>query len=204
VFDVSDPYRPVQLASVPVGGGDASRSVVLTGDGKFLVVPNALDSTVTVVDVASRTPVRTFDSITNARLAARSATRRVPRSRWVRPPQPRNEVLSFEEEFLMNRLIPTFMLAFALTVGPSAACDPEEMIKELRAQCREAIESASTLIDPVKSDLSSAELALIEVQLTEAGKLCGNDKYTDGFLAVAKVVRFAGHVEARKGVTPVF
>jgi DNA-binding beta-propeller fold protein YncE len=70
VFDVSDPYRPVQLASVPVGGGDASRSIVLTGDGKYLVVPNALDSTVTIVDVVSRTPVRTFASVPNARLAA--------------------------------------------------------------------------------------------------------------------------------------
>jgi DNA-binding beta-propeller fold protein YncE len=70
VFDVSDPYRPVQLASVPVGGGDASRSVVMTGDGKFLVVPNAMDSTVTIVDVASRTAVRTFASVPNARLAA--------------------------------------------------------------------------------------------------------------------------------------
>jgi hypothetical protein len=43
---------------------------VLTGDGKYLVVPNAIDSTVTIVDVASRTPVRTFPSVTNAWLAA--------------------------------------------------------------------------------------------------------------------------------------
>jgi hypothetical protein len=92
----------------------------------------------------------------------------------------------------MPRLAAIGLLAFALTAGPSAACDPEEMIKELRAQCREAIEAASTLIDPVKSDLSVAERASIEGRLTEAGKLCDNDKYTDGFLVAAKVVRFAG------------
>ncbi|HKG77332.1 MAG TPA: hypothetical protein VKA90_07515 [Beijerinckiaceae bacterium] len=42
----------------------------------------------------------------------------------------------------MTRLAATFLLAFAVTAGPSAACDPEEMIKELRAQCREAIDAA--------------------------------------------------------------
>jgi hypothetical protein len=33
-------------------------------------------------------------------------------------------------------------LILFLSAGPSAACDPEEMINELRAQCREAIASA--------------------------------------------------------------
>ena len=102
----------------------------------------------------------------------------------------------------MTRIAAVFLLAFALTAGPSAACDPEEMIKELRAQCREAVEAASTLIEPVRSDLSAAERASLDSRFTEAGKLCENDKYTDGFLAAAKVVRFAGHVEARKGVMP--
>jgi hypothetical protein len=103
----------------------------------------------------------------------------------------------------MIRLAATFLLAFALTAGPGAACDPEEMIKELRAQCREAVDAASTLIDPVKSDLSASERASVVLRLTEAGKLCDNDKYTDGFVLAAKVVRFAGHLEARKGVMPV-
>jgi hypothetical protein len=106
-------------------------------------------------------------------------------------------------DFPMTRLAATSLLGFALTVGPSAACDPEEVIKELRAQCHDAIEAASTLIiEPVKSDLSATERASIEVRLTEAGKLCDNDKYTDGFLAAAKVVRFAGYAEARKGMVP--
>lgn len=70
-------------------------------------------------------------------------------------------------------------------------------------RCREAIEAASTLIEPVKNDLSAAERASIVGRLTEAGKLCDNDKYTDSFVLAAKVVRFAGHVEARKGVIPV-
>ena len=33
-------------------------------------------------------------------------------------------------------------LILFLSAGPSAACDPEEMINELRAQCRDAITSA--------------------------------------------------------------
>jgi hypothetical protein len=51
----------------------------------------------------------------------------------------------------------------------------------LRAQCREAVEAASALIEPVKNDLSVAERASIGGRLTEAGKLCDNDKYTDSF-----------------------
>jgi DNA-binding beta-propeller fold protein YncE len=69
-FDITDPYRPLQLPSIPVGGGDASRALVMTGDGKMLVVPNVIDNTVTIVDVATRTPIRTFSSINKARLAA--------------------------------------------------------------------------------------------------------------------------------------
>src|SRR5262249_38183751 len=33
-------------------------------------------------------------------------------------------------------------LILFLSAGPSAACDPEEMINDLRAQCRDAITSA--------------------------------------------------------------
>ena len=78
------------------------------------------------------------------------------------------------------------------------------MIKELRAQCRESIEAASNSIEPVKKDLSAAEQASIDGRLYEAGQLCDNDKYTDGFVLAAKAVRFAGHVEARKGRAPLF
>ena len=129
VFDVSDPYRPVQLASVPVGGGDASRSIVLTGDGKYLVVPNAVDSTVTIVDVASRTPVRNIPSVLNARLRRRSTTRAGRLSWWDRRPQPPSENLAraaaqFDKDFPMTGIAARVLLAFGLTAGLSAACDP--------------------------------------------------------------------------------
>jgi hypothetical protein len=54
VFDMSDPYRPVQLSSVAVGAGEDTRDHALTGDGKLLVVPNRLDKSVSVIDVGSR------------------------------------------------------------------------------------------------------------------------------------------------------
>ena len=104
----------------------------------------------------------------------------------------------------MTRIAVTFLLTFALAAGPSAACDPEEMIKELRAQCRESVEAAFNLIEPVKTDLSAADRASLDGRLYEAGKLCDNDKYTDGFVLAVKAVRFAGHVEARKGIAPLF
>jgi hypothetical protein len=104
----------------------------------------------------------------------------------------------------MTRLASILLLAFAVSAGPSAACDPEEMIRELRAQCHDVIQSASTLVQPVMSDLSADERAAVDVRLAEAGKFCDSDKYTDGYLLTAKVLRFVGHVEARKGVTPVF
>jgi YVTN family beta-propeller protein len=63
VFDVSDPYRPLQLPSIAVGAGDDTRDHALTGDGKLLVVPNRLDNSVSVIDVAARQVVRTFSTV---------------------------------------------------------------------------------------------------------------------------------------------
>jgi len=40
VFDLSDPYRPVQLPSIAVGAGNDTREHALTGDGKLLLVTN--------------------------------------------------------------------------------------------------------------------------------------------------------------------
>jgi YVTN family beta-propeller protein len=64
VFDLSDPYRPVQLPSIPVGAGNGTRDHALTGDGKLLLVPNSLDNSVSVIDIGSRQVVRTIPTAT--------------------------------------------------------------------------------------------------------------------------------------------
>jgi YVTN family beta-propeller protein len=64
VFDVSDPYRPVQLPSIPVGAGNDTREHALTGDGKLLLVPNSLDNSVSVIDIGSRQVLRTIATMT--------------------------------------------------------------------------------------------------------------------------------------------
>ena len=64
VFDLSDPYKPVQLDSIPVGAGNDTRDHALTGDGKLLLVPNSLDNSVSVIDVALRQVVRTIPTVT--------------------------------------------------------------------------------------------------------------------------------------------
>ena len=94
-------------------------------------------------------------------------------------------------------------LILLLSAGPSAACDPEEMINELRAQCRDAITSAVALIEPMKSELSATERASVEAKTKEATALCNADRYSEGYTATAKLSRFMGHVEARKGIAPV-
>jgi YVTN family beta-propeller protein len=64
VFDLSDPYRPVQLPSIPVGAGNDTRDHALTGDGTLLLVPNSLENSVSVIDVGSRQVVRTIATVT--------------------------------------------------------------------------------------------------------------------------------------------
>jgi YVTN family beta-propeller protein len=64
VFDLSDPYRPVQLPSIPVGAGNDTRDHALTGDGALLLVPNSLENTVSVIDIGSRQVVRTIPTVT--------------------------------------------------------------------------------------------------------------------------------------------
>jgi hypothetical protein len=65
----------------------------------------------------------------------------------------------------MNKqLVLKIALILFLSAGPSAACDPEEMINELRAQCRDAIASAVTLIDPIKPALTAPDRNLVEVR----------------------------------------
>jgi hypothetical protein len=63
VFDLSDPRRPAQLPSVEVGAGNAGRDHAMTGDGRLLLVPNALEDTVSVVGVAERRVAATFPTV---------------------------------------------------------------------------------------------------------------------------------------------
>jgi hypothetical protein len=105
---------------------------------------------------------------------------------------------------MFKQFIITGLSVLALSAGPSAACDPEEMIKELRAQCEDAVKAAVQLIEPLKADLTAGEHSTIDVRLKQAGSLCNDDKYTDGYAVTVKLARFLGHVEARKGITPSF
>jgi hypothetical protein len=104
----------------------------------------------------------------------------------------------------MNRqLTLKVALILLLSAGPSAACDPEEMINQLRAQCRDAIASAVALIEPMKPALAAPDRNTVETKIKEATVLCNSDKYSEGYTVTAKLARFIGHLEARKGITPV-
>jgi hypothetical protein len=103
----------------------------------------------------------------------------------------------------MNRqLILKAALILFLSAGPSAACDPEEMINELRAQCRDAITSAVALIEPLKPALAAPDRNTVESKIKEATVLCNLDKYSDGYTVTARLARFIGHLEARSGIAP--
>jgi hypothetical protein len=103
----------------------------------------------------------------------------------------------------MNRpLIWKAALILLVSAGPSAACDPEDMINELRAQCRDAINSAVALIEPIKPALAAPDRNTVENKIKEATMLCNSDKYSDGYTVTAKLARFIGHVESRKGIAP--
>lgn len=105
---------------------------------------------------------------------------------------------------MFKQFIITGLTVLVLSAGPGAACDPEEMIKELRAQCEDAVKAAVQLIEPLKADITASERGTIDVRLREAGALCNDDKYTAGYAVTVKLARFLGHVEARKGVAPSF
>ena len=93
-------------------------------------------------------------------------------------------------------------LILFLSAGPSAACDPEEMINELRAQCRDAVTSAVALIEPLKPALAAPDRNTVESKVKEATALCNSDKYSDCYTVTAKLARFIGHLEARSGIAP--
>jgi hypothetical protein len=103
---------------------------------------------------------------------------------------------------MSRQLILKVALILFLSAGPSAACDPEEMINELRAQCRDAIASAASLIEPMKPALGALDRNTVETKIKEATLLCNSDKYSEGYTVTAKLARFIGHVEARAGIAP--
>jgi hypothetical protein len=43
----------------------------------------------------------------------------------------------------------------------------------------------------------------VEAKIKEATLLCNSDKYSEGYTVTAKLARFIGHLEARKGIAPV-
>jgi hypothetical protein len=103
---------------------------------------------------------------------------------------------------MSRQLILKAALILFLSTGPSAACDPEELINELRAQCRDAITSAVALIEPLKPALAAPDRNTVENKIKEATVLCNSDKYSDGYTVTAKLARFIGHLESRRGIAP--
>jgi hypothetical protein len=103
---------------------------------------------------------------------------------------------------MRRQLVLKAALILFLSAGPSAACDPEEMINELRAQCRDAIASAAALMEPMKPALTTSDRTTVETKIKEATVLCNSDKYSDGYTLTAKLARFIGHLEARRGIAP--
>jgi YVTN family beta-propeller protein len=60
VIDLTNPAAPVQKASIPVGASTSHHGDALTGDGKYLLVTNNVDGTVTQIDTATLTVVKTI------------------------------------------------------------------------------------------------------------------------------------------------
>lgn len=58
LFDLADPARPAQVASVPVGAAAGHRDAAMTTDGRILFVPGSADASVTIVDLAQRRAIR--------------------------------------------------------------------------------------------------------------------------------------------------
>jgi len=103
---------------------------------------------------------------------------------------------------MSRQLVLKAALILFLSAGPSAACDPEEMINELRAQCRDAISSALTLIQPIKATMTPSETEMITAKSKEATALCSSDKYSEGYTLTAKLARYIGHLESQRGIAP--
>jgi DNA-binding beta-propeller fold protein YncE len=60
ILDAADPAHPKQEASLAIGSSFGSHGETLTGDGKYLIVANNKDASVSVIDVAAGTVAKTF------------------------------------------------------------------------------------------------------------------------------------------------
>ena len=105
---------------------------------------------------------------------------------------------------MRRQLILKAAVILFLSAGPSAACDPEEMINELRAQCRDGIASVATLVEPLKAQLTGSERSSVEGRIKEATALCNADKYTDGYTVSAKLARYVARLLEALGLQDVF
>jgi DNA-binding beta-propeller fold protein YncE len=59
-LDASDPAHPKQQASLAIGASFGSHGETMTGDGKFLIVANNKDASVSLIDVAAGTVAKTL------------------------------------------------------------------------------------------------------------------------------------------------
>jgi hypothetical protein len=64
VLDMSDVKNPVQQASLSIGKSRSHHAETLSGDGKWFVVGNNLDATVSVIDVEKAEVVKTINTVT--------------------------------------------------------------------------------------------------------------------------------------------
>lgn len=60
VLEASDPAHPRQGSSLAIGASFGSHGETLTGDGRFLIVANNKDASVSLIDVDARTVARTL------------------------------------------------------------------------------------------------------------------------------------------------
>jgi YVTN family beta-propeller protein len=74
VVDVSDPEAPVQLDSIQVGVHTSHSAGALSGDGATLFVVNAIDGTLSQIDVESREVAATLDVGADPRVVATFGT----------------------------------------------------------------------------------------------------------------------------------
>jgi YVTN family beta-propeller protein len=65
VVDISQPDAPAQRASIPVGASTGHHGDALSPEGRFLFIANNVDNTVSQIDTATNTVVRTFNVPTN-------------------------------------------------------------------------------------------------------------------------------------------
>jgi YVTN family beta-propeller protein len=63
VVDVMTPSSPAQRGSITVGQGTSHRADALSGDGKYVFVVNNLSGSVTQIDVATRSVVKTITTM---------------------------------------------------------------------------------------------------------------------------------------------